>query len=240
MDFGWVAALLESEQTKTLIQTQPRLGESDAAAQVFYNLGLCYAEREDFDQALSSLEASVGSLSTQGPLSSALAAEICGAWADVYFEAGEASKAVETYDMACQAADAANDIDMEEVALLYTKRGLALAEAGDLEEALKDHEQARSLAEEHSFLQSSLGADILVNMGIAKANGQLLEEAVADFEAALQVLEETEMLDTEMGARVFQDLSIAQKQLGDMEGAQESEANARQILDLCEDTEPDG
>lgn len=31
-----------------------------------------------------------------------------------------------------------------------------------------------------------------------------------------------------------------QKQLGDMEGAQESEANARQILDLCEDTEPDG
>ena len=37
------AALLESEQTKTLIQTQPRLGESDAAAQVFYNLGLCYA-----------------------------------------------------------------------------------------------------------------------------------------------------------------------------------------------------
>lgn len=38
-------------------------------------------------------------------------------------QAGEASKAVETYDMACQAADAANDIDMEEVALLYTKRG---------------------------------------------------------------------------------------------------------------------
>ena len=28
----------------------------------------------------------MGSLSTQGPLSSALAAEICGAWADVYFE----------------------------------------------------------------------------------------------------------------------------------------------------------
>lgn len=62
---------------------------------------------------------------------------------------------------------------------------------------------------------------------------------MADFEAALQILEETGMLDSEMGARVFQDLSIAQKQLGDMEGAQESEANARQILDLCEDMETD-
>ena len=44
-------------------------------------------EREDFDEALRSLEASIGSLQAQGPLSSALAAEICGAWADVYFEA---------------------------------------------------------------------------------------------------------------------------------------------------------
>lgn len=37
------AALEESEKTKALIQQQTRLRDSDAAAQIFYNLGLCHS-----------------------------------------------------------------------------------------------------------------------------------------------------------------------------------------------------
>lgn len=234
------AALADLERGRALIQRHGGRGfqDTEAAAEVFYNLGVCYSEMEDLDQAIESFESAASSLKAQGPLSSSFATEVCGALADAYFEAEDTSKAVETYELACQSEEA-YDGDETTLALLLTKRGLALAELDDLEDALKDHEQARSVAEEGDFLQTGLGADILVNMGIAKAKGQLLEEAVADFEVALEILEENEMLETEMGARVLQNLSIAQKQLGDVKGAEECEAGARRILGLCEDREKD-
>ncbi|CAK9043893.1 unnamed protein product, partial [Durusdinium trenchii] len=205
------AALADLERGRALIQRHGGRGfqDTEAAAEVFYNLGVCYSEMEDLDQAIESFESAASSLKAQGPLSSSFATEVCGALADAYFEAEDTSKAVETYELACQSEEA-YDGDETTLALLLTKRGLALAELDDLEDALKDHEQARSVAEEGDFLQTGLGADILVNMGIAKAKGQLLEEAVADFEVALEILEENEMLETEMGARVLQNLSIAQ------------------------------
>eukprot|EP00913_Durusdinium_trenchii_P004635 g4303.t1 len=162
--------------------------DTEAAAEVFYNLGVCYSEMEDLDQAIESFESAASSLKAQGPLSSSFATEVCGALADAYFEAEDTSKAVETYELACQSEEA-YDGDETTLALLLTKRGLALAELDDLEDALKDHEQARSVAEEGDFLQTGLGADILVNMGIAKAKGQLLEEAVADFERDAKTLQ---------------------------------------------------
>ena len=121
------------------------------------------------DKAVAAFSSAVALLRSRHALHSSFASEVCGALGDAHFEAEEAGKAVEAFEMACQAAEA--NEEMANLALLLTKRGLALAFLGDLQNALKDHEQARALAEEHGFLQSSLGADVLVNMAIAKARG---------------------------------------------------------------------
>eukprot|EP00438_Fugacium_kawagutii_P034162 Skav226370 [mRNA] locus=scaffold290:183923:188244:+ [translate_table: standard] len=145
------SALQHLKEAKEVFSSQSLLEDSLAGAKFWMNLGSALMQKESQKECMEGIESH--SLIWIRSL-----------------KAGEASKAVDTYDMAYAAADVAYDTQMEDLAMLLTKRGcLAVAEVGDLEDALKDHEEARSLAEEHGFLESSLGADILVNMGIAKA-----------------------------------------------------------------------
>ena len=46
-----------------------------------------FEESENLNEAIVSLESAVSSLTAQGPLSSSFSADVCGALADVYFEA---------------------------------------------------------------------------------------------------------------------------------------------------------